>query len=218
MNSLEIATDATLPVSDITTNNVTSSKHGFAPKSPADATQFLNGAATPAYAVPPGLFYKWFATVEVTGSDASSLTLPGLNGDVDESYFLVVDLYPAADVSLPQLLPNGATSNLVGNGFYVIAGAPGNVGGTTRNTLYEMGDPDTSRSYVKISAKSGKRRWFEITSQAFQGGGNNRATAWYMTAMWDDTSTNLTSLVLSTNSAGNGVKVGSKIRAFKITV
>jgi hypothetical protein len=43
-------TDAGIIFSDITTNNVSSTKHGFAPKSPADATQFLNGAATPAYA------------------------------------------------------------------------------------------------------------------------------------------------------------------------
>jgi hypothetical protein len=37
-------------LSDLTTANVTSSAHGYAPKSPADATKFLNGAATPAYA------------------------------------------------------------------------------------------------------------------------------------------------------------------------
>lgn len=42
--------EASLVLTDVTTNNVTSSKHGFAPKSPADATQFLNGAATPIYA------------------------------------------------------------------------------------------------------------------------------------------------------------------------
>src|SRR5262249_35090409 len=43
--------DATLTFSDITTNNVSSTKHGFAPKSPADATKFLNGATTPDYAL-----------------------------------------------------------------------------------------------------------------------------------------------------------------------
>lgn len=42
--------DATLSTTDITTNNVSSSKHGFAPKSPANAAQFLNGGATPGYA------------------------------------------------------------------------------------------------------------------------------------------------------------------------
>lgn len=39
-----------LGLTDITTANVTSSLHGFVPKSPADATKFLNGAATPAFA------------------------------------------------------------------------------------------------------------------------------------------------------------------------
>jgi hypothetical protein len=43
-------TGAQLSMADVTTNNVTSTVHGFAPKSPGDATQFLNGAATPAYA------------------------------------------------------------------------------------------------------------------------------------------------------------------------
>lgn len=44
-------TDATISTSDITTNNASSTKHGWSPKSPADATKFLNGASTPAYAL-----------------------------------------------------------------------------------------------------------------------------------------------------------------------
>lgn len=39
-----------IALTDITTNDVVSTKHGFAPKAPADATKFLNGAATPVYA------------------------------------------------------------------------------------------------------------------------------------------------------------------------
>lgn len=42
--------DSDLALTDITTNNVTNLKHGFAPKSPADVTTFLNGGASPAYA------------------------------------------------------------------------------------------------------------------------------------------------------------------------
>lgn len=38
-----------LSTSDITTNNVTSTKHGFTPKSPGVAAQFLDGGATPAW-------------------------------------------------------------------------------------------------------------------------------------------------------------------------
>lgn len=46
-------TDATLTTSDITTNDVTSTKHGWAPKSPDDSTYFLNGGNTPGYTQPP---------------------------------------------------------------------------------------------------------------------------------------------------------------------
>ena len=47
-------TDTVIVLADITTNDVTSTKHGFAPKSPANTGLFLNGGATPAWAAPPG--------------------------------------------------------------------------------------------------------------------------------------------------------------------
>lgn len=43
--------DSDLSTSDITTNNVTSTLHGFAPKSPADTAKFLRGDTTPSWAV-----------------------------------------------------------------------------------------------------------------------------------------------------------------------
>jgi hypothetical protein len=45
-------TDATLSTSDITTNNVSTTKHGFAPKAPNNTTTFLRGDAT--WATPAG--------------------------------------------------------------------------------------------------------------------------------------------------------------------
>lgn len=53
-NTVGVLPDAGLGLTDVVTNNVTSAKHGLAPKSPADATLFLNGAATPAYAAVKG--------------------------------------------------------------------------------------------------------------------------------------------------------------------
>lgn len=50
VNAGATVTDATITTSDVTTNNVTSVKHGWAPKSPGDATKFINGAASPDYA------------------------------------------------------------------------------------------------------------------------------------------------------------------------
>lgn len=62
-------TESNLSLSDITTADVTSTKHGFAPKSPADATKFLNGAATPAYALVKD---SDLSTSDITTNDVST--------------------------------------------------------------------------------------------------------------------------------------------------
>lgn len=84
--------DADLSVTDVTTNNVTSTAHGFAPKSPADATQFLNGAATPAFAA-------------VKDSDLSTSDITTNNVSITKHGFA-----PKA--------PNDATKYLDGTGAY----------------------------------------------------------------------------------------------------
>jgi hypothetical protein len=56
-------TDAQLSTSDITTNNVSTSKHGFAPKAPNDATKYLDGTGT--YSVPAGSGGSFTAKVGV---------------------------------------------------------------------------------------------------------------------------------------------------------
>lgn len=61
--------EAELVTADNTTANVTSLKHGYAPKAPADATTFLNGANPPAYAAVKDAD---LATTDVTTNDATS--------------------------------------------------------------------------------------------------------------------------------------------------
>lgn len=69
-----LVADADLSTSDVTTNNVSTSKHGFAPKAPNDATKFLDG--TGAYSVPPG-----------TGGGKFSLAFtPGANEPPSSGY------------------------------------------------------------------------------------------------------------------------------------
>jgi len=46
LNAKKIVTDANLTTSDITTNNVSTTKHGFVPKAPNDTTKFLRGDGT----------------------------------------------------------------------------------------------------------------------------------------------------------------------------
>lgn len=54
---------------DVTTLNVTSTKHGLAPKSGGSATTFLNGAATPAYAAVKD---SDLSTSDITTNDVST--------------------------------------------------------------------------------------------------------------------------------------------------
>jgi hypothetical protein len=81
-----------LSLSDVTTDNVSSTKHGFAPKSPADATQFMNGAGTPAFA-------------QVKDSDLSTSDITTNNVSTSKHGFA-----PKA--------PNDATKFLDGTGAY----------------------------------------------------------------------------------------------------
>src|SRR3990167_3773639 len=62
-------TEDEITLSDVTTNDVSSTDHGFAPKSPADATKFLNGAATPAYALVKD---SDLSTSDITTNDVST--------------------------------------------------------------------------------------------------------------------------------------------------
>jgi hypothetical protein len=51
-NIKALVTDANLTTSDITTNNVSTTKHGFVPKAPNDTTKFLRGDGTWSAALP----------------------------------------------------------------------------------------------------------------------------------------------------------------------
>lgn len=104
-------TESMISLSDVTTDNVTSSKHGLAPKSPADATQFLNGATTPAYA-------------QVKDSDLSTSDITTNNVSISKHGFA-----PKA--------PNDATKYLDGTGAYTVppGGTPsGTAGGDLSGT------------------------------------------------------------------------------------
>jgi hypothetical protein len=62
-------TEAKIGLSDVTTDDVSITKHGFAPKAPNDATKFLDG--TGAYSVPSGAFIG-DGIVEVNGVIAAT--------------------------------------------------------------------------------------------------------------------------------------------------
>lgn len=78
----QIISDATITTTDITTNDVSITKHGFAPKAPNDATQYLNGVG--AYSTPSfGTFASSMSTPsDPTGTTSDVGVMMGLAGSI----------------------------------------------------------------------------------------------------------------------------------------
>lgn len=96
-NIKALVTDANLTTTDITTNNVSTTKHGFVPKAPNDATQFLDGTGA-------------FDTVKDTDLSLSDNT----TNDVS-----------AARHGFVPKLPNNTTTFLRGDGTFATPAAGG---------------------------------------------------------------------------------------------
>lgn len=78
--------EAALALTDITTNDVSTTKHGFAPKAPNDATKYLDG--TGAYSVPAGGGAPTTSEYLTTASDgglSAEVVIPGLAGSPDRA-------------------------------------------------------------------------------------------------------------------------------------
>lgn len=110
--SLTAIPESALSITDLTTGNVTSTAHGFAPKTPADATRFLNGAATAAFAAVKD---SDLSTSDITTNDAST-TKHGFT---------------------PKY-PNDATKYLDGTGSYSIPAGGGGSGTVTSSTVNQI--------------------------------------------------------------------------------
>lgn len=102
-NIKALVTDANMTTSDITTNNVSTSKHGFAPKAPNDTTKFLRGDGTwavPAAGSSSGKFgisdstgaYTFYSSLSSAITAASSGQVIELFADITESSSTAVDL------------------------------------------------------------------------------------------------------------------------------
>jgi hypothetical protein len=69
--------ESDLAFTDVTSNDVSITAHGFAPKAPNDATKFLNGANPPAYAVPTSGAVAASQAEEEAASSTTVYTSPG---------------------------------------------------------------------------------------------------------------------------------------------
>lgn len=128
-------TEAKQVLADNTTQNVTSTRHGYAPKSPADATKFLNGAATNAYA-------------QVKDSDLSTSDITTNDVSTTKHGFT-----PKA--------PNDSSKFLRGDGTWAAPSGSSGGGGTTAMDLLVEATP-SGTGVVTFSSISSAYRDLEV--------------------------------------------------------
>lgn len=131
-------TEAQISFTDITTNDVSTSKHGYVPKAPNDTTKFLRGDAT--WAAVTGGDFTLVAADELTADNAASMDFQSISTSYDGFlifYYLVCDgSTPGAITRLNNdSAANYGNMDINGNGT---AAASGTAGGTNTG-LYLAG-------------------------------------------------------------------------------
>jgi hypothetical protein len=154
-------------------------------------------------------------TVSVV-SPVNTITFDDIDGDADEHYILIFDLLLAPDATVPVIKPNDLTTNQLISSMLLVPGGPLQFPDGTSLFLLSAGSVPVASGRVEIFAKSGKPRFFHIDTAMHQTA-PDRQILWESTGEWTDTSTNLTSLVLTTNSAGNGFLVGTRVTLYKMS-
>jgi len=105
-NSISV-TESSITLSDVTTNNVSTTKHGFTPKAPNDTTKFLRGDGT--WATPSAGGLTKFTEAESTTSPnatvyVDSLTASGSSTNVD------IAIKPKGTGSFMLAIPDGTST------------------------------------------------------------------------------------------------------------
>jgi len=155
-----LVTEADQSTSDVTTQDVTSTKHGYAPKSPGDSSKFLDGSATPAWSTAPGRLravYVYGSGTGATHTPASGTTLCAIlaigagagGGGGDITVGIGAGGGGGAGAVVRKLW------TVSGNITYTV-GALGGGGAAGNNAGTDGGDTTLSGTGLAITAKGGK--------------------------------------------------------------
>jgi hypothetical protein len=168
-------TDMTL--SDVTTQNVGITKHGFAPKSPNDATKYLDG--TGAYSVPPG-------SAAVSSVFGRSGAVVAVNGDYEGVVASALTGATAATRYVGGTTSGAPASGTFAKGDFVIdqtavvwvctvAGTPGTWTNTANSSTAGVTTWNTRAGAVTLAAAD-VEALFTASGQVFQGTGSGTGT------------------------------------------
>jgi hypothetical protein len=138
--------ESEINLSDVLTNNVSTSRHGFAPKLPGDATKFLDG--TGAYSTPAG-----------GGGGGNIYVTPGgtFNSNDTGSYATLTNAFiPAADFTIDKLI--GSFNAAAVGSVYSMFIAEINSAGAIQSTVV------TAASRVMVTQTGFQTAIFDIPS------------------------------------------------------
>jgi hypothetical protein len=173
------------------------------------------GATAPEWGTGSGGMWTLVERWEPTSS-ASTYTFSSLNGDTDRSYMLRINIVAGTVTTGGSVFvrPNNDSSASYWIMSLADSGSSSDTGKTGLEILYMTTDAAQTYGTVSIDAKSGKRRigmtngFLRITSSATQRLG-------FSGQVWDDTSTNITSLVF-VGPETNCFAVGTVIELWKL--
>jgi hypothetical protein len=152
-------------------------------------------------------------TQTIAGAAVTDITFAGLNGDVDKQYLMIGRVTNPLTPAGPgyELRPNNATTNLECERCFA---NPGGVFSTQASMqLCGAGALSTSSFHAFIQAQTGMARTYQ--SFATDDRGTNDPAMRLMAGTWDESVTNITSLVVHCASAG-GIGIGSEISLYKM--
>lgn len=165
-----------------------------------------------------------FLDLIVVGSATSSVTFGAsgdgvfkraLDGDVDGEYVLVHRTRATSTISTVDLRPNGITSNQVSRRVT----HQNSTVTYPRLVIAQVPSGDLEGGELSFNAKTGEMRtyrshnYLQTEDPATEGGQFIRSWA----GTWDETATNITSLVIASDDASNGLDVGSEYVLYRRT-
>jgi hypothetical protein len=152
---------------------------------------------------------------KVLGSDSSTITFSGLDGDTDEIYFLRGHISLADSTARLDLRPNGSTTGLNGS-QHQTSSATHTVAATTTWIVMAAWNNTIGESNFEATffAKSGMSRSGSTTQRHYKATTVASTTRITYHGTWSDAETNVTSLEI-VSSSGNRMLTGSIISLYK---
>jgi hypothetical protein len=162
-----------------------------------------------------GTFLEYYTSLTAGTGAQTSLTLSGLNGDVDGDYMIDIEMRSAQAANSLAIQLNGAATNLDWMSSNNL------VGGAVRTDwalaqagvspiLWAVGDFVNIQG--RIRARSGRIRIMNAMAYSQKGGAT---TGFSLSGRYNDTATNLTSISIVAGIA-SGLAIGSYIRMVRM--